>query len=272
MVIFVDLEANSSDQESEAVRNLSGVNPHSLASINASASGGNDPTNDAPSPSRPSSSNNSSSPKKQLQHHLDCEHEDVVPDNVDEAGLQDQPRNDADDNDVDGGGDDGDDDNSEDQVNGDNGLIRIMNCYPYVCNTTPNSPSPEVSLLLYISKLMSAESRRVVATFARLVDINTLDSLSLSCKQLYYTLTPSHKQLSRLTLRCTNDSRPSSSTGMEANDDSWASLNTDAARSRPNRCVRDMVEECMGCRSVICRVRTRFGFFISMDFALPFVV
>ncbi|PGH08420.1 hypothetical protein GX51_01247 [Blastomyces parvus] len=125
----------------------------------------------------------------------------------------------------------------------------------------------------------------VVVQIARSVDLNTLDSLSMTCRQFRANLLPYRSQLVRETLRCANepldDSPSKDSDGGDSNaapgpvvsDDApdifqafpWRNTTTGGTAligpssfprlttRKVGRCARDMVTECQRCMYTVCR-------------------
>lgn len=85
--------------------------------------------------------------------------------------------------------------------------------------------------------------RRVARQLATQLDLNTLDSLSRTCRQLRANLLEYRDQLIKLSLRCENEDAP-----LVPQD--YRRLTT----GKVSRCARDMVAECQQCGTVVCRV------------------
>ncbi|EEH45331.1 uncharacterized protein PADG_01481 [Paracoccidioides brasiliensis Pb18] len=114
----------------------------------------------------------------------------------------------------------------------------------------------------------------VVVQIARSVDLNTLDSLSMTCRQFRANLLPFRSQLIRETLRCRNESlddSPSESNNSDsprnvradnfqvffqpanATSPSAGSGYRSTSAGRVGCCARDMVAECQRCAATVCR-------------------
>ncbi|KLJ13460.1 hypothetical protein EMPG_11611 [Blastomyces silverae] len=126
----------------------------------------------------------------------------------------------------------------------------------------------------------------VVVQIARSVDLNTLDSLAMTCRQFRANLLPYRSQLVRETLRCCNehlDDVPSEDSDSSDNSaaaglvvagdppdifEAFPLPDTTAGGTAPpvrywgfprlttrkvGRCARDMVTECQRCMYVVCR-------------------
>ncbi len=94
------------------------------------------------------------------------------------------------------------------------------------------------------------------------IDLNTLDSLSRTCRQVRAGLLQYRKMLLASTLRCSNESLTvdaEDSLRYRARTSNWLYME-DAARTsyrgKSGRCARDMVSECRRCGTVVCRVRS----------------
>lgn len=92
------------------------------------------------------------------------------------------------------------------------------------------------------------------------IDLNTLDNLSRTCRQIRDGLLQHRKVLIASTLRCVNDALPvdpEETLRYRARAGNWYYMQ-DAGRGNYNgksgRCARDMVAECRRCGVVICRV------------------
>jgi hypothetical protein len=107
----------------------------------------------------------------------------------------------------------------------------------------------------------------VVKELARYVDLNTLDSLSRTCRQVRATLLVFRHQLIKQTLRCENEDIEKISEllrqGVDIPDnlkDMIRLLDQDnlytgrLTRGRVGKCARDMVSECRRCSRTVCRV------------------
>ncbi|PLB50270.1 hypothetical protein P170DRAFT_508474 [Aspergillus steynii IBT 23096] len=106
----------------------------------------------------------------------------------------------------------------------------------------------------------------VIKEIARLVDLNTLDSLSQTCRQFHANLLPYRQQLVKQTLRCENEYVETlvdllkSGTVIPDSVKSVIRLLSQGAMSsgrlttgKISKCARDMVAECRRCSTVVCR-------------------
>ncbi|EZF69247.1 hypothetical protein H105_08270 [Trichophyton soudanense CBS 452.61] len=99
----------------------------------------------------------------------------------------------------------------------------------------------------------------IVTMLARCVDLTTLHSLSMTCRQVHSTLLIFRNQLVKETLRCRNEvlddiiiqSRSRSSNVQ------WGSRpptrNGSLTWGKSGRCARDMVDKCQRCDEYVCR-------------------
>ncbi|KAK2773439.1 hypothetical protein FQN53_004159 [Emmonsiellopsis sp. PD_33] len=91
----------------------------------------------------------------------------------------------------------------------------------------------------------------VVVQIARSVDLNTLDSLSMTCRQFRANLLPFRSQLIRETLHCRNE--PLDDPARSRREGCSGGGGTMLTTGKIGRCARDMVSECQRCAGVICR-------------------
>jgi hypothetical protein len=112
-----------------------------------------------------------------------------------------------------------------------------------------------------------------VLSLARLLDLNSLHNLSLTCRQIRGTLLLFRDQLVTRTLRCVNETDGGTGTETSSADDKDSretqrggistrynlsgppSLGRRMTAGKVGQCARDMVGECRKCGEVICRVR-----------------
>lgn len=92
------------------------------------------------------------------------------------------------------------------------------------------------------------------------LDLNTLDNLSRTCRQIREGLLQYRKMLLVSTLRCTNEDLPvdpDETLRYRARAGNWYYMQ-DAGRSSYNakagQCARDLVAGCRRCGMVVCRV------------------
>lgn len=121
-------------------------------------------------------------------------------------------------------------------------------------------------------------STSVVRELARYLDLNTLDALSRTCRQIRANLIPESRQLVKRTLRCETqynvilnelirEGVPLPEGIKLAN----RLINDDAPKNGRLRwgisglCARDMVAECQRCSKVVCRVSILLGVTVTVD-------
>ncbi|KAL2152571.1 hypothetical protein VTH82DRAFT_5755 [Thermothelomyces myriococcoides] len=99
----------------------------------------------------------------------------------------------------------------------------------------------------------------IIMSVAASIDLNTLDSLSRTCRRIRSALLPYRKMLLASTLHCVNENipvDPEDTLRYRARASNWWYMQ-DAARSSYNgksgQCARDMVSECRRCGTVVCR-------------------
>ncbi len=100
---------------------------------------------------------------------------------------------------------------------------------------------------------------KAVAAF---IDLNTLDNLSRSCRQVRANLLQYRKNLLVSTLHCSNEDTPVDTGESMRYRARAASLYYMEQLGRPSnysgklgKCARDKVSECRRCGTVVCRVR-----------------
>lgn len=103
-------------------------------------------------------------------------------------------------------------------------------------------------------------SHRVVISIASHLDLNTLDALSLTCRQVRANLLQFRTQLLSTTLRCSNEyiqSDPERTLRYRARSADWYFVEVGRNRAgtgKVGQCARDLVGGCRRCGDVICRV------------------
>ncbi|KAL3461422.1 hypothetical protein BJX64DRAFT_161428 [Aspergillus heterothallicus] len=120
-------------------------------------------------------------------------------------------------------------------------------------------------LCLVPPSLLTRKSR-IAKELARSIDLVTLQSLSLTCRQIYANLAPYRQQLAKQTLRCENEYIETlsdmlhSGTAIPDSVKSVIRLLSRGAMSsgqltsgKVAKCARDMVAECRGCSKIVCR-------------------
>ena len=103
---------------------------------------------------------------------------------------------------------------------------------------------------------------RITISIASHIDLNTLDALSLTCRQVRANLLQFRAQLLASTLHCENEDvelDPEHTFRYRARAADWYFV--DAGRDalglgagKVGDCARDMVSECRRCGRVVCRV------------------
>ena len=100
----------------------------------------------------------------------------------------------------------------------------------------------------------------IIVSIASSIDLNTLDNLSRTCRQIREGLLQYRKMLLVSTLRCTNESLtvdPEDTLRYRARAGNWHYMQ-DMARASYNgksgRCARDLVGGCRRCGTAVCRV------------------
>jgi hypothetical protein len=100
----------------------------------------------------------------------------------------------------------------------------------------------------------------IVMSVASSIDLNTLDNLSRTCRQIREGLLQYRKMLLVSTLHCSNEHLPvdpEETLRYRARAANWYYMQ-DAGRSSYNgksgQCARDLVAECRRCGTVVCRV------------------
>ncbi len=92
------------------------------------------------------------------------------------------------------------------------------------------------------------------------IDINTLDSLSLTCRQIRGGLLQYRKMLLVSTLHCINEDvpvDPEETLRYRARAGNWFYMEDTSRASysgKSGECARDLVSECRRCGTVVCRV------------------
>lgn len=103
---------------------------------------------------------------------------------------------------------------------------------------------------------------RVIMSIATHIDLNTLDALSMTCRQVRANLLQFRAKLLTSTLHCENEDvelDPEHTFRYRARAVDWyfVDMGRDAAGvGKVGDCARDMVRECRRCSKVVCRVRT----------------
>ena len=106
----------------------------------------------------------------------------------------------------------------------------------------------------------------IIMEIASSIDLNTLDNLSRTCRQIREGLLQYRRMLVVSTLHCTNEDlpvKPEDVLRYRARAGNWFYME-DQSRTNYNGktgyCARDMVSECRRCGLVVCRVSGSQGF------------
>lgn len=104
----------------------------------------------------------------------------------------------------------------------------------------------------------------IVIAIASEIDLNTLDSLSRTCRQIHFSLVQYRKILLKSTLHCRNESipvDPEETFRYRARAGNWFYMEDGRSyNGKSGDCARDMVGECRRCNEVICRVSTPIAY------------
>lgn len=101
---------------------------------------------------------------------------------------------------------------------------------------------------------------RIVILLTRSVDLNTLHSLSMTCREVHSSLLAFRKQLVKETLRCRNEVIDSiiSNSSSQLSNNNWGGLlpnrNGSLNWGKVGCCARDLVDKCQRCDEYVCRV------------------
>lgn len=131
-----------------------------------------------------------------------------------------------------------------------NAITEALGCYPYVTHFT---------LARWCEKIKT-DGCRVITSIASHIDLNTLDALSLTCRQIRANLLQFRTQLLTSTLHCENEHvelDPEQTFRYRARAADWYSVEggKDAQGvGKVGHCARDMVGGCRRCGRVVCRV------------------
>lgn len=103
-------------------------------------------------------------------------------------------------------------------------------------------------------------ARRIAMSIASHIDLNTLDALSITCRQIRANLLQFRTQLLTSTLHCVNEDvelDPDHTLRYRARAADWYFVEAggDAAGAgKVGDCARDLVGGCRRCGTVVCRV------------------
>lgn len=90
----------------------------------------------------------------------------------------------------------------------------------------------------------------IVVAIVSWLDLNTLDNLSRTCRQVRENLLQYHKPLITRTLHCYKEQPPLEP---EDNEMTWYHMSINEGYKRKGSCARDMVGECRRCARPVCR-------------------
>jgi hypothetical protein len=103
----------------------------------------------------------------------------------------------------------------------------------------------------------------IVMAIASAIDLNTLDNLSRTCRQIRQGLLQYRKMLLVSTLHCCNEDLPvdkEDTLRYRARAGNWFYMQ-DVSRTsytgKSGECARDLVSECRRCGTVVCRVSAK---------------
>jgi hypothetical protein len=88
---------------------------------------------------------------------------------------------------------------------------------------------------------------RIVSQLASQLDLNSLDSLSRTCRQFRATLLLYRDQLVKRTLQCGNEDSEVAARRHSHLGARWTT-------GKVGKCARDLVTDCRNCGMVVCRV------------------
>ena len=98
-------------------------------------------------------------------------------------------------------------------------------------------------------------------SIASAIDLNTLDNLARTCRQVRAGLLPYRATLLSSTLRCSNEKLPvdaDEALRYRARAANWFYMEAVGRTNyagKSGQCARDMVSDCRRCGTVVCRVR-----------------
>lgn len=111
---------------------------------------------------------------------------------------------------------------------------------------------------------------RVIISIASHIDLNTLDALSLTCRQIRANLLQFRSQLITSTLHCENEDvelDPEHTFRYRARAADWYFVESGpgSGTGKVGDCARDMVSGCRRCERIVCRVSSAFSTLIGWD-------
>ena len=120
----------------------------------------------------------------------------------------------------------------------------------------------------YLEFNANVEYGRIITSIASHIDLNTLDALSLTCRQIRANLLQFRSQLLTSTLHCENEDvelDPEHTFRYRARAADWYFIESGREAPGPSfgkvgDCARDMVGGCRRCARVVCRVSSRTTF------------
>lgn len=136
-----------------------------------------------------------------------------------------------------------------------NAITEVFACYPFgpPSHLSPHCPSTTDSRQQ--TPLTPPSAATQITTH---LDLITLTSLALTCRQIRSNLLPFRSQLISRTLRCTNDAVALSkehTLRYRARATNWYFLEEDGGKEgKVGECARDLVGGCRRCGGVVCRV------------------
>jgi hypothetical protein len=97
----------------------------------------------------------------------------------------------------------------------------------------------------------------IISVIASLIDLNTLDSLSRTCRQVRENLLQFRAHLKANTLHCCNENvvpNHEHTLRYRARASDWYFVEEGSGVGKVGECARDQVSECRRCSRVVCRV------------------
>jgi hypothetical protein len=112
---------------------------------------------------------------------------------------------------------------------------------------------------------------RIITSIASHIDLNTLDALSLTCRQVRANLLQFRSQLLTSTLHCENEDLeldPEHTFRYRARAADWYFVELgreapSASNGKVGDCARDMVGGCRRCGRIVCRVSSSFDILLG---------
>ena len=122
----------------------------------------------------------------------------------------------------------------------------------------PVATSEEAKGWAYLTNHAAISS--IIMSIASVIDLNTLDNLSRTCRQVRGGLLQYRSTLLSSTLHCSNEKLPvdaDETLRYRARATNWFYMEDDGRSNysgKSGQCARDMVSECRRCGTVVCRV------------------